>query len=127
MRKPGSIIDQAFKSLFKSPITGHYPFVRPKLIDKLRGRIKFDESLCIGCKLCVRDCPSDAITINKVGEKKFTCVIDLSKCIYCEQCVDTCPKDALVATVDFELAQTDSKKLIVTYGTELDNTTPKLS
>jgi formate hydrogenlyase subunit 6/NADH:ubiquinone oxidoreductase subunit I len=116
MRRPGSIIDQAFKSFFKKPITEQYPFQKAKLIDKFRGRIKFEASLCIGCKLCVRDCPSDAITITKVGEKKYTCIIDLSRCIYCAQCVDTCPKDALSASVDFELAQTDPNKLKITYG-----------
>ncbi len=116
MRRPGSIVDQAIKSLFKKPITEKYPFEKPKLIDRFRGRIKFDASLCIGCKLCVRDCPTDAITITKVGEKKYTCVIDLRKCIYCAQCVDTCPKDALTASVDFELAHTDPDKLKITYG-----------
>jgi formate hydrogenlyase subunit 6/NADH:ubiquinone oxidoreductase subunit I len=127
MRRPGSILDQALKSLFKTPVTGHYPFERPKFVDRLRGRIKFDAKLCIGCKLCVRDCPTDAITITKVGEKKYTCIIDLSKCIYCAQCVDTCPKDALSASVDFELAQTDRERLLITYGNELAEGDTKLS
>ena len=54
--------------------------------------------------LASRDCPSEAITITKVGDKKFECVIDLDKCLYCGQCVDSCNKDALEMTKNYELA-----------------------
>ena len=60
----------------------------------------------------MKDCPSDAIHIEKVGDT-FEAVLDLDKCIYCAQCVDTCPKKALEATTKFELAQIDRKKLRV--------------
>jgi formate hydrogenlyase subunit 6/NADH:ubiquinone oxidoreductase subunit I len=67
----------------------------------------------------MRDCPSNAITITKVGEKQFNCEINLAKCIYCAQCVDSCPKKALEATKEFELAVLDVKKLkVVYYGAE---------
>jgi formate hydrogenlyase subunit 6/NADH:ubiquinone oxidoreductase subunit I len=72
--------------------------------------------MCIGCRICIRDCPSNAITITKTGDKRFECVIDLSKCVYCAQCVDSCPKKALHATREFELASLDVKKLKATYG-----------
>jgi ferredoxin len=45
--------------------------------------------------LCVRDCPSEAISINKIGEKRFEAIIDLDRCVYCGQCVSSCNKDAL--------------------------------
>ena len=63
--------------------------------------------------LCMRDCPTGAITIKKVGEKKFVAEIDLSRCIYCGQCVDSCPKGALETTKEFELAKTHSDELKV--------------
>lgn len=49
--------------------------------------IKVDREKCIGCKLCVKACASDAITIveNKA-------IIDLSKCNLCAACVDACKK-----------------------------------
>ena len=71
----------------------------------------------------MKDCPSDAITITKVGEKKFQAEIDISKCIYCAQCVDSCPKKALEATGEFELAQTDHGKLKVVYSADTRNDT----
>ena len=83
--------------------------------DKFRGKIMFHPERCIGCQMCVRDCPSGAIEIKKVGDKKFECHIDLGKCIYCAQCVDSCMKKALEATKEFELAVLDREKLKVIY------------
>jgi len=106
---------QALHSAFRKPATVQYPFVKIEMPDKFRGKLKFDASKCIGCKMCMRDCPSNAITIVKVGEKRFECQVDCSKCIYCGQCVDSCPKDALECTKEFELASLEKASLKVTY------------
>lgn len=116
MTHPGAMIRQLLASIFKKPATTHYPFTKAEVPDRYRGKIIFKPELCIGCKICMRDCPSNAITITKVGEKQFQCEIDLAKCIYCAQCVDSCPKKALESTKDFELASLDHKKLKVTYN-----------
>jgi len=111
MIRPGKMIRQVLSSLIKKPATIKYPYVKFEMPENFRGKIKFYPEKCIGCKLCVRDCPSNAITITKVGEKKFECEIRLDKCIYCAQCVDSCLKKALESTGEFELAQLDKKKL----------------
>ncbi|MFH1221110.1 MAG: 4Fe-4S dicluster domain-containing protein [Candidatus Eisenbacteria bacterium] len=49
------------------------------MLEGFRGKITADAAKCIGCKLCMRDCPSDAIHINKVEEKRFEIEIDLDK------------------------------------------------
>ena len=41
---------------------------------------------CKGCTLCVKACPSDAIT----GEKKKVHVIDAALCVKCGKCFETC-------------------------------------
>lgn len=47
--------------------------------------ITVDKNKCIGCTLCVKACPFDAITMI---DKKA--VIDLEKCQLCNSCVETC-------------------------------------
>ena len=87
----------ALQSLFKKPATGGYPFVKTARPANFRGTLQFDAAKCIGCKLCMRDCPSNAIEIIKVADKQFKAIVRLDKCIYCAQCCDSCNKDALAA------------------------------
>jgi formate hydrogenlyase subunit 6/NADH:ubiquinone oxidoreductase subunit I len=101
---PGAMVGQVLDSLFRKPATTRYPFVKDKPSYKVRGKIQFIPELCIGCKLCEKDCPSDAIHIVKTGEKQWSAEFDLGKCIYCGQCVDSCLKKALKETDEFELA-----------------------
>jgi formate hydrogenlyase subunit 6/NADH:ubiquinone oxidoreductase subunit I len=115
MKTPGAMAGEVIKSAFQKPATISYPAAPVVMPDKFRGRIKFIPANCIGCKMCMRDCPTSCITITKVGEKRFDAAFDLDRCIYCAQCVDSCPKDALVATPDFELAQLTRDKLKVVY------------
>lgn len=118
MKKPGAITYQVLNSIFKKPATFNYPAEKSVMPDKYRGRIEFQQDRCIGCKICVRDCPSKgAIEIVKVGEKKFEANFRLDRCIFCGQCADSCPKNALAMTKDFELANIDSSKFAVTNNT----------
>lgn len=46
---------------------------------------------CDGCHLCVKACPTEAIT----GRPKQTHVIEPDKCIACGECFNVCPIDAI--------------------------------
>ncbi|MDD5482407.1 MAG: 4Fe-4S binding protein [Kiritimatiellae bacterium] len=116
MIKIGKMLQQLLSSLGEKPATHRYPFERVSLPPRFRGKLKFYPEKCIGCRLCMRDCPSAAIQINKIGEKRFEAVISLDRCIYCAQCVDVCPKKALEITSEFELAQLDRKNLKAVFS-----------
>lgn len=115
MKRPGKMAREVLGHLFKKPATEHYPFVKTPKPDKFRGKINFIADKCIGCKICMKDCPANAITITKIADKQFACEVRLDRCIYCAQCVDSCPKKALEATKDFELAGLTIPSLKVTY------------
>jgi formate hydrogenlyase subunit 6/NADH:ubiquinone oxidoreductase subunit I len=115
MIRPAKMLMELLRSIFKKPVTTKYPAQDKLMPAGFRGRIRYIPEKCIGCQICVKDCPSQAITIRKTGDKQFEATIDLAKCIYCGQCVDSCPKKALEVTDEFALAQLDREKLIIVY------------
>lgn len=66
-----------------NPVNG---FERPRSVAYI------DESLCIGCTLCIQACPVDAI--SGAAKQMHTIVADL--CTGCDLCVAPCPVDCIV-------------------------------
>lgn len=50
-----------------------------------------DESVCIGCTLCIQACPVDAI----VGAAKLMHTVISDECTGCELCLPPCPVDCI--------------------------------
>lgn len=115
MKRPGMMIREVLRSAMHRPVTIRYPFVKAHVPKRFRGKLAFNPASCIGCKICERDCPSAAINIRKIADKKFECDVDLARCIYCGQCVDSCPKKSLATTENFELAQLTRAALKCNY------------
>ena len=107
------MIREVLGSFTKKPATISYPALKVQMPDRFRGKIVYHAQRCIGCMLCVRDCPSEAIAINKVGEKRWEAIIMMDRCVYCGQCVSSCNKDALESSKDYELAALDKSTLTV--------------
>lgn len=53
---------------------------------------RVDKNACIGCKLCEKSCPSDAIKVT--GDDKKA-VISTALCLQCTNCQMVCPKAAI--------------------------------
>jgi ferredoxin len=52
--------------------------------------LQIREELCLGCGLCVRNCPLGAIAIF-LGKAR----IDTTRCNNCYNCVSACPQGAI--------------------------------
>lgn len=50
-----------------------------------------DESVCIGCVMCIKACPTDAI----IGAAKLMHSVIEQDCTGCELCVEPCPVDCI--------------------------------
>ncbi len=59
----------------------------PALICKDLINYYIDPRKCVGCLLCLKNCPVEAIS----GERKKLHVIDQDLCIKCGACLDVCP------------------------------------
>jgi electron transport complex protein RnfB len=60
-------------------------------IEQARAVAVIDESLCIGCTLCIQACPVDAI----VGAAKQMHTVLADWCTGCDLCVAPCPVDCI--------------------------------
>jgi len=71
--------------------------LEPKEMDEVEEQEKaketayIDEDLCIGCVLCIKECPVDAI----LGATKMMHTVIQQECTGCEKCVPVCPVDCI--------------------------------
>jgi electron transfer flavoprotein alpha subunit len=65
---------------------------------------------CRGCKLCIKSCPFEAITM----EGKFAVINE--KCTACNQCIPACPFDAIIKTEDNEVVDLSAYKNVWVFA-----------
>ncbi len=83
---------RSLRNLVSRPATRRYPTVVRPPFPGARGTLEFDLDSCVLCGLCVRRCPTVALTCNR-DERLFA--IEQLRCIACGVCVDACNKHSL--------------------------------
>lgn len=103
-----------WRNLWRPKITVRYPYQRRPVPPRYRGLfyLKWNEEKqrlnCVGCTLCAQACPTDVISMVKLGKgtnagvSEFT--MDLGRCMFCNLCVEACPFDAIFMGPVYELA-----------------------
>lgn len=118
----GTMFQDIVESFFKKPTTRLYPAENLAPPERYRGILSFDPSLCTGCKLCIKDCPSDAIdlVILDRAAKQYVMRYRMDRCIYCGQCVVNCKFKCIgMSNQDWEHAAL-KKNFMVYYGRDED-------
>jgi len=89
------LIPNIFSVFFSKPETEKYPFEKTHIPERYRGRVNIREENCVGCSLCVLDCPASALEIEKESKTKFRLMHYRDRCTYCGQCEQSCRFDAI--------------------------------
>ena len=112
----GRLTGTVLKALFMRPTTIKYAGGDFQLDDRCRGMIQYDPTECIACGLCMRDCPTGALSVVNHGtreEKQMEANLNVGMCIFCGQCVDSCAKHCLSTTSRVDLSQFTKDGLII--------------
>ncbi len=98
-------------------ITVQYPYERLEVSPRYRGLfyLPYDTEAkrlkCTGCTLCEQACPTNVISMTKLGAGKHGGVsefnMDLGRCMFCNLCIEACPFDAIYMGPVYELASYD--------------------
>jgi formate hydrogenlyase subunit 6/NADH:ubiquinone oxidoreductase subunit I len=78
--------------------------------ERFRGRLNYDRSKCIGCRLCIKVCPANA-TDYRPEEKKI--VIHNDRCCFCAQCTEICPVKCLTMSETYMISSYVRKENVV--------------
>ena len=71
--------------------------------------VVIDEARCIGCTLCIKACPFDAI----IGAAKHMHTVITQYCTGCALCIPPCPMDCIeiIENPDFEQSTREQRHL----------------
>jgi len=118
----GTMFQDIVESFFKKSATQLYPAERTAPPERYRGVLSFNPSACTGCRLCVKDCPSEAIELFILDRaaKKYVVKYHMDRCIYCGQCMVNCKFNCIgMSNRDWEHAAL-KKDFMVYYGRDED-------
>ena len=90
------LLPEMGRTVIRRPITLSFPKAPLDLPEGFRGRVVIVEPEgCRGCGLCARDCPAEALVLEREGRDTFRLIYHPDRCAYCGQCGESCPSGLL--------------------------------
>jgi|GEM_PF-623735 len=87
------------RNLKFGPKTRKYPFEKRPTFENARGGLKgIDAEKCIYCGICAKNCPANAIEVDRTTKEWK---LNIGKCIICNICVEACPKDCIYMSKNY--------------------------
>lgn len=107
LNKRMTLFTSIFDAFWHPPETVDYPFGELVLPEGFRGTIEIHPDQCVGCGLCVRDCPTGALKLEKVSRACFSLSHFPARCAYCGECEAVCRTGAIHHRNEIVAAMTD--------------------
>ena len=119
------VFSQLLKHLFSRAVTSPFPakYMPLSLTEALsaqapinppvptgarfRGRLDLNKEKCVGCKLCIKVCPANAITFLPESKKV---AIHHDRCCFCAQCTEICPPKCLAMSDVYMISAYDRRE-----------------
>lgn len=106
------LLPNIVEALFSKPETNAYPAVSYRLSSNYRGSVRVIAENCIGCGLCVRDCPAAALLLEKDLKHIFQLIHFRDRCTSCGQCELSCKFGSIYLDNTYEEASDDRTDFI---------------
>lgn len=103
-------VAEALRSALSAAFTVKYPREPSPAPEGFRGKLEFNSEKCIGCGACVEGCPTGALTLEDLEDKRRI-VLVYTRCISCGQCVERCPVEAVRFTTQYSMVSTAREEL----------------
>ncbi len=108
-------VGNTLQNLFRKPVTKNYPAGETNFTERYRGHIENDIEKCILCGMCMRSCPSGAITVAKPN---YEWSIHPFSCVQCNKCVEVCPVKCLSMVNTFTEPGSEKSEIVNRYSEE---------
>lgn len=95
MRSFFYLLPNILSVFFSKAETENYPIEKNHLPERFRGSVRINADNCVGCSLCVLDCPANALELEKDSKTQFRLKHFRDRCTYCGQCEQSCRFDAI--------------------------------
>lgn len=108
------------KYFFKKKVTLCYPEEKEEIPLSYKGVHKYNKNKCIACRMCEKNCPVKAISIDAEGKGKEANVtsfkIDYGKCLYCALCEENCMMKAIYLSTDYDLSTQNKSDTVIDFA-----------